>query len=471
MPMIVYGPRGRMVEWRLPRYNTMHRLLTNPIYAGAYAFGRTGSQIHLEAGRKVITRGVRRTQDTWEVLIREHHEGYIFWEEYERNQRIISGNANMKGDMVPGSVRNGGGLLAGLLRCGHCGRKLKVKHHGLRGVTRYLCNDGARNFAQRTKCIGFGNMRIDAAVSAEVLRVIAPLGLDAAMQAIADRERTGTERLRQMELTLEQARYEAARAHRQYDAVEPENRLIVVDLERRWNDRLAEAMRLENELAAAREKLPAAISETERVEILALGTDLQQLWNHQAASAMTRKRILRTVLEEIVVTLEPTRLQLKLHWKGGDHTTLEVVKSRVGQHRWKTDAATEQLIRDLARLAPDRSVASVLNRLGVRSAKGRTWTQERVRHFRTEFGIAIYREGERAERGEVNLQEAADRLGVSKMTVIRLIKDGLLAAKHACIGAPYAIREADLDLPAVRHALAKGRAVSTDSRQQSFKYQ
>jgi hypothetical protein len=177
-----------------------------------------------------------------------------------------------------------------------------------------------------------------------------------------------------MELTLEQARYEGARAHRQYDAVEPENRLSVVDLERRWHDRLAEAMRLENELAAAREKLPAAISETERVEILALGTDLQQLWNHQAASAMTRKRILRTVLEEIVVTLEPMRLQLKLHWKGGDHTTLEVVKCRVGQHRWKTDAATEQLIRDLARLAPDRSVASVLNRLGVRSAKGRTCT-------------------------------------------------------------------------------------------------
>src|ERR1700730_15611646 len=226
MPMIVYGPRGRMVEWRLPRYNTMHRLLTNPIYAGAYAFGRTGSQIHLEAGRKVITRGVRRTQDTWEVLIREHHEGYIFWEEYERNQRILSGNANMKGDMVPGSVRNGGGLLAGLLRCGHCGRKLKVKHHGLRGVTRYLCNEGSRNFAQRTKCIGVGNMRIDAAVSGAVLRVIAPLGLDAALQAIADRERSSTERLRQMELALEKARYEAARAHRQYDAVEPENRVI-----------------------------------------------------------------------------------------------------------------------------------------------------------------------------------------------------------------------------------------------------
>jgi excisionase family DNA binding protein len=419
----------------------------------------------------VVTRGVRRTQDAWEVLIREHHEGYISWEEYERNQRIISGNANMKGEMVPGSVRNGGGLLVGLLRCGHCGRKLKVQHNGLRGCARYLCNDGIVNFAQRTKCIAFGNMRIDAAVSAEVLRMIAPLGLDAALQAIADRERSSTERLRQMELALEQARYEAARAHRQYDAVEPENRVIVVDLERRWNHRLAEAMRLEDELAAAREKLPPAISETERAEILALGTNLQQLWNHQAASAAMRKRILRTVLEEIVVTVEPTRLQLKLHWKGGDHTTLEVVKNRAGQHRWKTDAATEQLIRDLARLVPDGTIAAVLNRLGVRSAKGHTWTQQRVRNFRAEFRIAIYREGERAERGEVILHEAADRLGVSKMTVTRLIKDGLLPAKQTCIGAPYVIREADLELPMVRRALADGRAVSPDPRQGSFEYQ
>ena len=169
-----------MVEWRLPRYNTLHRLLTNPIYAGAYVFGRTGSQVRVEAGRKLITRGVRRSQKEWEVLIRDHHAGYISWEDYENNLRTINGNANMKGEMVPGSVRNGGGLLIGLLRCGHCGRKLKVLHNGPRGVARYVCNDASVNHGRRTKCIAFGNMRIDAAVSAEVLSLIAPLGLDAA---------------------------------------------------------------------------------------------------------------------------------------------------------------------------------------------------------------------------------------------------------------------------------------------------
>jgi hypothetical protein len=203
LPIVVYGPQGRIVQWRPPRYNTVHRLLTNPVYAGAYVFGRTGSRIRLEGGRKVITRGLRLRRDEWEVLIRDHHDGYISWGEYERNQSAIAGNANMKGAMVPGSVRNGGGLLVGLLRCGHCGRKLKVQHNGLRGVARYVCNDATTNHAAGTRCIAFGNMRIDAVVSAEVLRVISPLAIDAALQAIADRECIDAERLRHSELALE----------------------------------------------------------------------------------------------------------------------------------------------------------------------------------------------------------------------------------------------------------------------------
>jgi excisionase family DNA binding protein len=471
MPIVVYGPRGRMVEWRLPRYNTIHRLLTNPIYAGAYVFGRTGSQVRVEAGRKLITRSVRRSQKEWEVLIRDHHASYISWEDYENNQRTIKGNANMKGEMVPGSVRNGGALLIGLLRCGHCGRKLKVLHNGPRGVARYVCNDATVNYGRRRTCIAFGNMRIDAAVSAEVLLQIAPLGLDAALQAIDDRERAGTERLRQSELALEQARFEAARAHRQYDAVDPENRLVAGDLERRWNERIAEVARLEEELRTARDKQPPAITDAERAELLALGTDLPRLWNHSGGSIATRKRILRAVLEEIIVNVEPGQLRLKLHWKGGDHTMLEVVKNRIGQHRWKTDMATEQLIRDLARLLPDDKIASVLNRLGVRTAKRNTWTQHRVRTFRNDHGVAIYREGERVERGEVILHEAASRLGVSKMTIVRLIKDDVLPAKQTCIGAPYVIREADLKLPKVQRAIKSGRAVPPDPRQGTLDYQ
>jgi hypothetical protein len=360
VPTAVYNGRGRMVEWHLPRYNSIHRILTNPIYAGAYVFGRTGSEVRIERGRKLIKRGIPRLQEKWEVLIHDHHKAYISWEEYEHNQRIINGNANMKGTMVKGSVRNGGGVLTGLLRCGHCGRKLKVLHNGLRGVARYVCNDASVNHGRRIKCVAFGNMRIDAAVSEEVLRVIAPLGLEAAMEAIADRERAGTEQLRQLELAVEQARYEAARPQRQYNACDPEYRMVARNLEHDWNQRLEEVARLENELSVARQNQPPALTDAQRAEMLALGTELPRLWNHPAATAATRKRILRAVLEEIIVTVGSDRLQLKLHWKGGDHTALEVPKNRPGQHRWKTNETTEQLICDLARQVSDQTLRQFL---------------------------------------------------------------------------------------------------------------
>jgi excisionase family DNA binding protein len=471
LPVGVYGDRGRVVEWRLPRYNTIHRLLTNPVYAGAYVFGRTGSQASVEAGRKRVKRGRRRELEQWEVLIRDHHEGYVSWEDYKRNRRIIAGNANMKGEMVKGSVRNGGGLLAGLLRCGRCGRKLKVLHNGQRGVARYVCNDASINHGRRASCIAFGNMRIDAAVSTELLRVIAPAGLEAALAALAEHGRTNTQVADQKELALEQARYEAARAHRQYDAVDPANRLVASDLERRWNDRLADVARLQEELHIVKKSQPPALSEAERAEIMTLGAELPLLWNHPSASAATRKRILRAVLEEIVVTTEENELRLALHWKGGDHTTLAVPKNRPGQHRWKTSSATEDLLCELARTASDAAIASILNRLGVRTAKNLTWTEQRVRAFRNDHAIAVYREGERAERGEVNLEEAAALLGVSKMTVTRLIKGGVLAAKQSCAGAPYVIAKVDIDPPAIRRAAANTRPISQDPRQLTLEYQ
>jgi excisionase family DNA binding protein len=469
LPVVVHGPQGRVVQWSLPRYNTVHRLLTNPVYAGAYVFGRTGSRVRFEGGRKVITRGVARRRDQWEVLIRDHHDGYISWEEYERNQSVIAGNANMKGALVPGSVRNGGGLLVGLLRCGHCGRKLKVLHHARRD-TRYICNR-EMDYASDKKCIAFNNMRVDAAVSAEVLRAISPLGIDAALQLIADREQASGERLRQSEMALQQARYEVTHARRQYDAVDPDNRLVASELERRWNERLAAAARLEEQIRSLQNERPRVLCDDERAALLALADDLPRLWNHPAASSETRKRILRTVLKEIIVTVEASRLRLVLHWQGGDHTRLEVVKNRTGQNRWKTDVETVQLVRDLARILPDHSIAPLLNRLGIRSAKGQSWTQLRVRNFRSVHRITVYREGERAARRELILTEAASCLGVHRMTIIRLIRDGLLPARQTCVGAPYVIQEEDLDRPAVRRALAAGRAVSSDLRQESMSFQ
>src|ERR1700758_3012564 len=432
LPIAVSGRQGNTMQWRPPRSHSVHRLLPNPVYAGAYVYGRTYTRARFEAGRKVITHGVMRRREDWEVLIRDHHEGYISWAEYDRNQNIIAGNANMKGAMVPGSVRNGDALLAGLLRCGHCGRKLKVLHNARHGA-RYICCTET-GYSADQKCIVFSNGRIDAAVSAEVLRAISPLAIEAALQLIADREQATAERRRQSELALEQARYEANLARRQYDAVDPDNRLVAGELERRWNERLAAVARLEEQIENLRREQPRVLHDDERTMLLALADDLPRVWNHPAASTQIRKRILRTVLKEIVVTVVGDRLCLMLHWQGGDHTRLEVAKNRTGQNRWKTDAKTVQLVHELARILPDHSIVPLLNRLGIRSAKGQSWTQLRVRNFRGAHQIVVYREGERAERHELILHEAASRLGVSRMTVVRLIRDRLLPARQVCVG-------------------------------------
>ena len=289
----------------------------------------------------------------------------------------------MKGEMVKGSVRNGGGLLAGLLRCGRCGRKLKVLHNGQRGVARYVCNDASVNHGRRASCMAFGNMRIDAAVSSELLRVIAPAGLEAALAALAEHGRTNTQVAHQKELALEQARYEAARAHRQYDAVDPANRLVASDLERRWNDRLAEVARPQDELHIVKKAQPPSLSEAERAEMMNLGARLPLLWNHPSASAAIRKRILRAVLEEIAVTTKENELRLALHWKGGDHTARNQKPAPVSIDGRRASATERFAPRPRAHGFRTPPLLSILNRLGVRTAQGiLNWTEQRVSAFR-----------------------------------------------------------------------------------------
>ncbi len=230
-------PRGtgqRQLLWKLPVYATVNNLLTNPVYAGAYAFGRTGSRTTIDNGRKRILRGYRKNRSDWAVLLVDHHDGYLSWADYERNQRLIADNANGKGMMARGAVRKGEALLAGLMRCGHCGRRLLVSYNGTKGdIGRYNC-DATRSNPGAPPCISFGALRVDEAVGAEIVRLLQPLGVEAAVRAIADSEHQTAEKQRQIELALEQARYEAARARRQYDAVDPDNRLVAGELERLW---------------------------------------------------------------------------------------------------------------------------------------------------------------------------------------------------------------------------------------------
>jgi DNA invertase Pin-like site-specific DNA recombinase len=474
LPSAGYGPEGRAVTWKLPIYNTILHILSNPVYAGAYAFGRTGSRVRIHEGRKCVVRGIRRAREQWEVLLTGHHEGYIAWEAYEHNQQVIADNANMKGEMVRGAVRRGEALLAGLLRCGHCGRKLHVAYSGgASQVSRYHCRGATINHGASGRCIAFGALRVDQAVAVEVLRVLQPLGLEASLQAIDQQMGESDAKRRQLELALEQARFEVARAQRQYDTVDPENRLVAAELERRWNERLGVVARLEQELTAVASAAKPTLSEVERARLVELSSDLERAWNHPAASPEIRKRLLRSVVKEIVVQVGTDELELKVHWQGGHHTALRVPKNRTGSHRWKTDAGTEELIHTLARLMPDPAIAALLNRCGRRTGKGHTWTESRVRSFRGDHQISVYREGERAERGELTLEEAGKALQVSDMTVLRMIQRGILPARQLCKGAPWVIRTGDLDLEVVRAGVMAGlkRPLTADSRQISIEFQ
>lgn len=457
VPYVDYGAQGRSVQWKVPAYNTLRNLLRNPIYAGVYAFGRRISQVTLQDRRKRIVRTHEYDPAQWPVLLREHHEGYISWETFQHNQRIIAQNTNMRGEQVQGSIRSGEALLTGLLRCGHCARKLRVAYGGKRGFAgRYACT-GTKGSQTNTSCISFGALRVDKAVCQDVLERLQPLGIEAALHASETREQDVDDVRRHLELALEQARYDASLARRQYDAVDPLNRMVAAELERRWNERLNAVAELEGRLSAQKHANVNRLSQAECEKLQELGADLRKVWNHPGASAETRKRILRTVIKEIVVCVEGDQVHLKLHWHGGDHTALVVHKNSPGKHRFVTNSNTVELIRAVARLLPDPGIAALLNRMGKRTAKDNTWSAGRVRTFRNDHDIAVYRDGERVERGEVSLEEAATLLKVSAMTVLRLIQRKVLSAQQPCVGAPWSIHRSELDSPAVQQALSVGQ--------------
>jgi excisionase family DNA binding protein len=446
LPANQFTPSGWQNAWKLPVYNTVLSILSNPTYAGAYVFGRTKSVARIVDGRKQVYKGQKLAQEDWGVLLKEHHEGYISWEEYQTNLRTIANNAQMQGSMAQGSVRRGQALLAGLLRCGHCGRKLYVAYTGKRGsCVRYDCRGNLINHGSPERCISFGGLRADQRVADAVLWQLQPLGLRAALAAIDQRAQVCSDQIRYKELALQQASYEVARARRQYDAVDPENRLVAAELERRWNETLRAQATIEEELEALRREQPRQLSEDQRVELIAMGDDIALAWNHPRASAALKKRLLRTVLEEIVVRVDEQSISMVLHWCGGDHTQLEFIKNRTGRHRWAVDQDLIGLVSALARQMPDALIAAVLNRMGKRTAHGHTWTRARVCILRNDHQIAVYREGERAERGELTLEEAAAYLGVNAMRMRRLIARGEVAASQFSAGTPWVIRKSDLD--------------------------
>ncbi len=422
----------RKMVWIEPVYPRIFGILKNPTYAGVFVWGRNHTRTSIVEGRARKTRGHARPLEQWEVTIPNHHEGYITWEEFMRNQQQIRSNAGWNARMgsANGAVRNGPALLTGLLRCGRCGRSLQVcyvrsKQHGM--LPRYWCA-GDRGQQMVRSCITFAGRRVDQLVAIEVLEALRPLGVQAALDALDHTENQTDEKRRSLELAAE--------------------------LEKRWNNALTHVTEMERRLEEARVLAPQLTAE-QRQQLLALGDDLKQLWDHPRSPVTLKKRILRTVPQEVVAntTDDPPSVHLKLHWAGGSHTELTVPKNRTGYHNHINSQEVTELIRELALVCEDASIVSTLNRLGYRTGNSNTWTEKRVQHVRHTNGFSACPPPD--QRLWITMQQAAAALRVSEMVIRRLIAQRILPAKQIVKFAPWMIERTHLELPAVRKQIRR----------------
>jgi DNA invertase Pin-like site-specific DNA recombinase len=446
LPHVKGGTAGKEVFWALPSGGRILQMLRNPCYGGAFAYGKTAPRTVIEDGRARHQSRYRKPQNEWKVLLVDHHSGYISWEEYLENQRRLEANVAWA-DEGSGAAKAGSALLSGLLRCGRCGRKLQVVYSGSGGkVPRYGCR-GDRGYRGSSSCLTIGSLRVDRVVVHSVLAAIQPAGIEAAVQLSECAQAEDDEKRKALDLALERARYEANRARRQFDAVEPENRLVAGELEARWNNALEQVAALEARIAAIGER-SAPISDEKKAELMALGDDVRTLWDHPDAPVQLKKRILRTVLNEIIVQSERESRthRLILHWAGGVHTELSVERNPSGQHRRQAERTVIDLVSELSKVCPDKAIAAILNRLGYKTGQEKNWNASRVAGLRGYHHIQPFQK----QDGWVTREQAAELLKVSNTVIRRLIREQVLPAAQVVHCAPWVIDRKDLELPAVQ---------------------
>jgi excisionase family DNA binding protein len=447
---------GRMTSftWLPIRYRNVISVLKNPFYAGVYVYGKSEKRTSIVNGRARRSYGHSKPVGTWEVFIKDHHEGYIRWDEYERNQQQLALNNYGRADGVK-SGRGGRALLSGIMTCGRCGRRLSVTYTGNpRSRPVYRC-DKPNLMMGLPRCMTFGGPRVDAAVARELLRAVEPLAIEAAFQAERmHRERQDDQR-QILDLELQQARYEANLAERRYAACDPDNRLIAAQLEKNWEVALRRVRDLEG-------RQPAGSSSTIEVDPSAfanMAENLSAAWNAPDVTMRARQQLLRTLIADIIVDVDDTvrDVVLTIHWRGGQHSELRVRKPQTGEHGCATADDALAVMRSMAGRWSDEHIAASLNRMGLPTGQGKTWTAHRVSSVRRVRGIHAYRSAEKD--GEwLTMTEAAKALGVTNHAIRRLIKTGSLPAVQVVPGAPYQIRADDLASESIKTAIArKGR--------------
>ena len=311
---------GRSIRWVDPSYIAVYHALTNPVYAGAYAYGKSRHDVTLDRNGARKKRVRRLPQSQWSVLIPNHHQGFIDWSTYEANRARISANTHPRPHQSGrGAVREGTALLQGLAVCGHCGRKLRTHYTGRTASPGYHCPGKRIENGRGLYCLNVGAIQIDDAVAQAVLTALAPLGIEAALAAAARIEADHDGALAQWRLAVERASYETQRAERRYRAIDPDNRLVARGLEAEWEKLLRELETAKAELARREQRRPRMLSADERSRLLALGSDLRQVWRAPTTTARDKKELLRALLEEVIVTVnkDEYRSHLTLRWRGG----------------------------------------------------------------------------------------------------------------------------------------------------------
>lgn len=433
------------VRWVAPTYSKVHQILTNPVYAGAYVYGKSRQERYVDDTGKVRKRTRRLPRSKWSIVIQDHHPGFIDWETFETNQKRLAQNTRPRRHEPGGAVREGAALLQGLATCGRCGRKLRVYYSGRKSTPGYHCSGNTITNGRGEHCLRIGGRLIDEAVSKAFLAALAPAGLEASLRAIELLEADHDTALAQWRRQVERARYEAQRAERRYKAVDPDNRLVARGLEAEWERCLRALKDSEAELTRREHQRPRKLSAEERGDILALGDDLDRVWSAQPTTDRDRKELLHTLLEEVIVTVnrEKRQAQLTLRWRGGLLSDIDLALPR-RQAPNRTDEKTIDLVRRLAVHYPDATIAGILNRQGRRTATGLRFTTNRVCSLRTHWRIPRFEPSSEPPEGTLmNMREAAETLGVAPSTVHRWLNDGVIPGEQLTPGAPWRIRVTD----------------------------
>jgi DNA invertase Pin-like site-specific DNA recombinase/transposase len=434
------------IQWGAPSYHAIHGVLSSPVYAGAYVYGKTRHERYVDAHGRVRKRVRKLPQAQWAVLIREHHDGYLDWATYEANQTRLAGNTRPQPHQGGGAVREGAALLQGLATCGHCGRRLRTHYRGRNHTCGYHCAGKDIVEGRGVYCLNVGGVQIDQAITEAFLASLAPAGVKAALRAAEQLEADHDAALAQWRLALERARYEAERAQRRYRSVEPENRLVARGLEAEWEQRLRELAQAQAELDRRATQRPKTLSGEERRAIAALGTDLARVWNAPTTTVRDQKELLHTLIEEVIITVsrEDKRAHLTLRWKGGLLTELDVNLPRSRPASVRTDEDTIALVRRLAAHYPDAVIAGILNKQGRTTARALRFTANLVGNLRRHWHIARFEPSTPSPQGELlSIKQAAKILDIAPSTLHRWLNDGFIAGEQITPGAPWQIRMTD----------------------------